>query len=78
MVSIVGFELSQARVWFHYYSYFLFFLLLGFKMFNDKIMGFMMNMHDAIFNFNSFSFVYAKCGNSNSNSINNLQIDGSQ
>ncbi len=29
MVSVVGFELSQARVWFHYY-YFIIIFLLGF------------------------------------------------
>jgi hypothetical protein len=38
-------------------------------------MGFTMNMHDATFNLNSLSFVFARCGNSNN--INNLQIDGS-
>ncbi len=34
-----------------------------------------MNMHDVTFNFNSLSFVFARCGNNNN--INNLQIDGS-
>lgn len=34
-----------------------------------------MNMHDATFNLNSLSFVFARCGNNNN--INNLQIDGS-
>jgi hypothetical protein len=37
-------------------------------------MGFTMNMHDATFNLNFLSFVFARCGNSNN--INNLQIDG--
>jgi hypothetical protein len=39
-------------------------------------MDFTLNMHDANFNLNSLSCVFARYGNSNN--INNLQIDSSK
>jgi hypothetical protein len=78
MFFVVGCELSYSRVWFCYYSYFLFFYCWVsslkshfFQSGNEKISS-IMNMHDFAFNFNFLSLVFVGCGSNNN--INNLVV----
>lgn len=78
MFFVVGCELSYSKVWFCYYSYFLFFYcwVSSFKSHffqsgNEKISS-IVNMHDFAFNFNFPSLVFVGCGTKNN--INNLGV----